>query len=317
MVSGSSGQLKFAAPSPERRARTWPGQVFENPALTYEAAMAAYVAARNAASILKKPTPDGGCAREADATGQGALRHQEEVCRTHRRQIRQVRQQEDGTWRSLRLHRRAEQAAWAAWPKTERRRLRAQQAATAEVWAVQRADRRALREQRKAEDGVWRDQRRHINDQRAHRPRDTTWIAILVIVDNLTRRCFGLPLFVAGLHVTAEQIVAALQALLPPELHYLIADRGGHFRAKVMEALADAQAFVRVMLAPHRPQSNGIAERFVRTLKEWLSQYEWQTPEELVTLLHQFLLMYNDRPHQGKELKGLSPNEFDRQIQSV
>jgi hypothetical protein len=30
-------------------------------------------------------------------------------------------------------------------------------------------------------------------------------------------------------------------------------------------------------------------------------------------LLAEFLVYYNDRPHQGAELAGLSPNEFTRQ----
>lgn len=266
---------------------------------------------------VDKPKTD---ARGANATGapcQRELRHQEEVLRTHRRQQRHERQSEDEAWRSLRQKRRAEQATLVALPKAQRRRQRVQQQASHEVWAAQRAARRAQQERRKAEDVAWRDQRKQLNAQRAHLQGNTAWIAILVIIDNVTRRCLGVPLFVAGPHVTAEQIVAALQALLPPELRYLIADRGVHFKAKVMEELAVAKAFVRVMLAPHRPQSNGIAERFVRTLKEWLSQQEWQTPEELVNSLSQFLLIYNDRPHQGKELKGLSPNEFDRRMRSV
>jgi len=52
---------------------------------------------------------------------------------------------------------------------------------------------------------------------------------VLVIVDNCTRRCLGLPLFVLGAHVTADLVVAALKALLPKELRYLIADGGTHF----------------------------------------------------------------------------------------
>ena len=85
-----------------------------------------------------------------------------------------------------------------------------------------------------------------------------------------------------------------------------------HFISKAMEKLKDEQGFVRVPLAPHRPQSNGIAERFVRTLKEWLSTKEWLMFEELRAWLEQFFEEYNERPHQGKELKGLSPNEYAR-----
>ena len=90
----------------------------------------------------------------------------------------------------------------------------------------------------------------------------TSWFAILVIIDNCTRVCYGLPLFITGSKVTAEEVVNALQSLLPPELMFLISDRGVHFRAKVFEALAKNKEFLHVFTARHRPQSNGIAERF-------------------------------------------------------
>ena len=63
----------------------------------------------------------------------------------------------------------------------------------------------------------------------------------------------------------------------------------------------------------------GIAERFVRTLKEWLAPQAWQNESpsaaqrrdaELEILLAQFIAEYNDRPHQGLAMPGLSPNEF-------
>jgi transposase InsO family protein len=138
------------------------------------------------------------------------------------------------------------------------------------------------------------------------------WFAILVIVDHCTRQVYGLPLFLTGPHVTAAEVVSALRLTLPPELQYLITDRGVHFVSKAMKTLARDKGFQRVPLAPHRPQSHGIAERFVRTLKEWLTTHTWLTPDELRTLLRQFLTEYNDRPHQGRELKGLSPNEYAR-----
>ena len=54
----------------------------------------------------------------------------------------------------------------------------------------------------------------------------------------------------------------------------------------------------------------GIAERFVRTLKEWLADHAWHGTEALEMLLEQFRVAYNDRPHQGLAIPGLSPNEF-------
>jgi len=142
----------------------------------------------------------------------------------------------------------------------------------------------------------------------------SAWIAILMITDNCTRQCLGLPLFVAGSHVTSEMVVAALRVLLPANLQFLISDRGIHFTADVFQQLAKDAEFVHVVIARHRPQSNGIAERFVRTLKEWLADKAWQSDNELLEFLRLFLFEYNDRPHQGLPNPGLSPNEFAQRI---
>ncbi len=142
------------------------------------------------------------------------------------------------------------------------------------------------------------------------------WIAILVIVDNCSRQCLGLPLFVAGAKVTSDMVVEALRVLLPPELQFLISDRGLHFNSKAFEGLARSQDFIHVLIARHRPQSNGIAERFVRTLKEWLLDNSWEDEKELAALMERFLDEYNDRPHQGLAVPGLSPKEFARRIRN-
>jgi hypothetical protein len=185
---------------------------------------------------------------------------------------------------------------------------------TDEQWRQHREERRAQLAQRKEEDDQWRNQRESIRERLAELPIITCWFCILVIIDNCTRICYGLPLFVAGPRVTAEEIVNALQTLLPPELMFLISDRGIHFRAKVFKALARNQAFLHVFTARHRPQSNGIAERFVRTLKEWLADKTWTSEEELLALLDEFQAMYNERPHQGIPMRGLSPNEYTRRM---
>jgi len=145
-------------------------------------------------------------------------------------------------------------------------------------------------------------------------PMVSTWIAILVVTDNCTRQCLGLPLFVAGSHVTAEMVVAALRVLLPADLQFLISDRGVHFTAQVIQQLATEANFIHVVIARHRPQSNGIAERFVRTIKEWLADKVWSSDQELLEWLGIFLPEYNDRPHQGLPCPGLSPNEFAKRL---
>lgn len=99
---------------------------------------------------------------------------------------------------------------------------------------------------------------------------------------NGTRHCLGLPLFTAGVHVTAERVVIALHALCPPELQFVISDNGAQFIAETFAQFAGETAFVHVRTAPYRARTNGIAERFARTLKEWLETHSWNSPEEIV-----------------------------------
>lgn len=117
-------------------------------------------------------------------------------------------------------------------------------------------------------------------------------------------------MFIAGANVMAEMVISALRGLLPTQLQFLISDRRPQFRSRLMELLAADRNFIHVVIARHRPQSNGIAEQFVRTLKELLSGKSWHSPEGLSVLLIQFEPEYNARPHQGLPISGLSPNEF-------
>ena len=56
-------------------------------------------------------------------------------------------------------------------------------------------------------------------------------------------------------------IVEALGLRLPPELQFLMSDRGTHFTANAFKTLVLSEAFSHVLIARHRPQSNGIATR--------------------------------------------------------
>ena len=310
-VSGSSGRLIVERLQTEER--EWPGQVFENSALTYEEAMLEFVAASqerdNKPESEAEPADDGSL-----KTKKRALGRKEAQLRDKRRQVREKRKQEDAAWRETRTARRAKEQAYQALSKKDRRQERTAKQVRDEQWRALRAQHRATLERRKREDEEWRQQRLELRQRRSQLPIVTAWVAILVILDNCTRQCLGLPLFVAGSRVTAEMIVTALKTLLPPELHFLISDRGTHFTAKVFKKLVFSEEFIHVLIARHRPQSNGIAERFVRTLKEWLASKSWQTDQELAALVESFLDEYNDRPHQGLPIPGLSPNEFAKRI---
>ena len=81
-------------------------------------------------------------------------------------------------------------------------------------------------------------------------------------------------------------------------------------------ARINTQGFLHVPMSRRRPQTNGIAERMVRTLKEWLRGQTWQTAGELDTLLGAFVVDYNERPHQGRGLDGLSPAVYTQRMLS-
>lgn len=315
-VSGSSGKLVVSAPKGDQAERGWPGQAFGRPELSYSEAMDQFVAERLARQEAEPKSGEVASPAALDRkAARRALRGEAERLRLARRKERERRRLVDQAWQVRQQERQAALAALSEpkEPGAGRRRNRSQERAALKAqkraeWA-QRHQELTLRRQ---EDARWRQQRQELRQrgEAVGLGHVMVWIAVLVIVDNCTRRCLGLPLFVLGAHVTADLVVAALKALLPKALRYLIADGGTHFTAEAMQELAKGQGFVRVPLARHRPQSNGIAERFIETLKAWLADKRWQTAEELARLLADFLAYDNDRPHQGRELAGLSPNEY-------
>jgi len=286
----------------------YPGKVFGKPDLSYAEAMQAFVEASQPLSgerkIEKEPeTPT----RRAKIR---QLRQETADLRAKRRQVRQTRKLEDAAWTQQKRKKPSDEKSTE--PKQRARwGTRKKQMEFEGALRQQRHQQLALRKQ---EDELWRSERQQLREQMNLLPIITAWIAILVVTDNCTRQCLGLPLFVAGSHVTAEMVVSALRVLLPQDLQFVISDRGVHFTADVFRQLAKEANFLHVVIARHRPQSNGIAERFVRTLKEWLADKAWDSDQELSQLLNIFLPEYNDRPHQGLSCPGLSPNEFAKRI---
>ncbi|MBI2941832.1 MAG: DDE-type integrase/transposase/recombinase [Chloroflexi bacterium] len=314
-VSGSSGRLIVSPPKQTLAERTWPGRVFEREDLSYTEAMDGFIAAREAApgesSTATSPEADPEAKRQAELKAERrALRRDVGRLRTARRAEREQRKAVDEAWRVPREAHRQRVGALSAAEAGKREEQAAKRAAEKAQWRAERSVHHQELMRRRQADDQWREERRQQREREAGVALVTAWIAVLVVLDNCTRQCLGLPLFVVGAHVTAELVVEALKALLPTELQYLISDGGKQFTAAVMQELAKGRGFVRVPLARHRPESNGIAERFVETLKGWLAGRKWQTAEELRALLLEFRPYYNDRPHQGDELAGLSPNEY-------
>jgi transposase InsO family protein len=291
--------------------RTWPGRIFEDPTLSYEEAMLGFVAASQEQANQNQTAGPSEPTEQATArAAKRAIRREEAQLRDERRVVREKRKLQDAAWRAVRAQRKATVQAYQALSRQERCQRRAAKQAQDLQWQAVRAQHRALLAERQVEDQAWREARRLFRERWAELPANTVWIAILVVVDNCTRQCLGLPLFVAGVNVTADVVAEALSALLPAELQFLISDRGTHFKANTFKVRFLSESFLHVYIARHRPQSNSIAERFIRTLKEWLERKPWNDDQEVAALLAQFHSEYNDRPHQGLPIPGLSPNEF-------
>ena len=316
-VSGSSGRLQVENVQEESSEKTWPGRVFEDKTLTYEEAMKSFVERSNSEDI--EVAPSGGVNEEPSEqeirkAEKRALNQEADELRVERRQIRMTRQVEDDVWREMRAERKEAVDAYNALPKEEQKEEREAKQTADTQWKSLFAQRRSKLAERRVADQNWREKRASIKQRLFDLPLITSWVAILIIIDNCTRQCIKLPIFVNGQHVTSHMVVDELRPLLPHELQFLITDRGTHFTADEFKTLFDREDFLHVLIARHRPQSNGVAERFVRTTKEWLKDKSWSDERELDALLQQFLLEYNDRPHQGLPTPGLSPNEFARRL---
>ncbi len=306
-VSGSSGRLVVERQATAATSRTWLGQIFADPNLGYEAAMQRFARASHQRFQDRKhhePAP------EITPDPRRAVRAEAAALRMRRRVVRERRNQEDQAWRELWHARKAVLDA--------RRRaggsLGALDDAEDQRWQVLRQHRHATLVEREAHDTTWRTEHQALRQAVATAPLPTAWRAILLVTDNCTRQCYELPLFASGGRVSAAEIVTSVEHLLPTTVHFVISDQGTHFMAQVFQQFAARAGFVQVPIARHRPESNGIAERCVRTLKEWLRQHAWTSDDALVALLAQFVVHYNDRPHQGLGIPGLSPNEFAKRV---
>jgi transposase InsO family protein len=305
-VSGSSGHLviEHIASGEEEKPR-WPGKILMETELDYLEAMKQYAQLTRDRLVRQKNTS---ILPESEPTN---WRKTWEV-RAERHQVLQKRRQEDADWRDERKIHHQVTVAYRALSRRKRKEQAGEWESQKSRWAQKEAGRQEVLANRNQENQKWHQNASILRTGEEGNMR--LWIAVLVVVDNCTRQCLGLPIFATGAKVTAQEVVTALSILLPKELAFLISDQGTHFRSKVLAQLALDADFIQIPIYRHRPQSNGFAERFVLTIKKWLKTQVWNGPEELGSLLQEFLPMYNDRPHQGLLIPGLSPDEFAKRI---
>jgi len=314
-VSGSSGKLKVVPEPAEAVKFDYCGKVFELADTDYCQTMNDYVAAKKLKRgkkmiDLSEILTD----KQKRKLERQTIKEQEETLRKARRTIRKQRKAEKKANKLLAKQNRSLKLKQKGLSKQQRLQEKAANKAFEKRMQENRKRRKQLKERHAEEDKNWRAERAIVNKRKAELPDIKSWIAILVIIDDCTRKSIGIPLFATGARTTAAQVAEQLRMYIPEIMKFLISDHGVHFKADIIKKLADELDFIQVLTGPHRPQTNGIAERFVRTLKEWLYDKDWKNDAELEVLLEKFQSEYNDRPHQGKELKGLSPNEYELRL---
>ena len=307
-VSGSSGHLVIERlPTPGEKPH-WPGQVFAQADFDYLEAMLEYVAATRERLIHVRQ-------HKNQASDEQPTRWRKEwEGRAERHALLQQRRRADAVWKALRNRHHTIVVAYRRLSQLRRKEQHPAWQAELSLWKELKGRRQALLETRRQENQAWHQRNQALKAGSSPARVKRAWIAILVVTDNCTRQCLALPAFCSGAKLSSQELVAALRTVMPEELEFLISDQGIHFRAKAFAELAREANFIHVPIYRHRPQSNGIAERFVQTLKHWLRDKSWPAQEALQALLAQFQLEYNERPHQGLAIPGLSPNEFAKRI---
>lgn len=125
-------------------------------------------------------------------------------------------------------------------------------------------------------------------------PRTTSgYRYILTAMDFASRYPEAIPLKRVDAPAVANALLEILSRYgIPDEL---LSDNGSVFTGKVMQSLCETLEIDTIRTTPYHPQSNGMLERFHRTLKSLLSKID--QPEKWATSLPVALFAARDTPH--------------------
>lgn len=130
---------------------------------------------------------------------------------------------------------------------------------------------------------------------------------LYVFIDDCSRTLFADILPDQTSYSAAIVLDEAIQ-MMPFEIEIVYSDNGKEFKGafkRLCERYHIPQQFTR----PYRPQTNGKAERVIKTVKGMLRKHRFASREERRRILYAIVRYYNHiRPHQS--LEGKSPFEF-------
>ncbi len=109
----------------------------------------------------------------------------------------------------------------------------------------------------------------------------------------------------------AERVVRALRQIIEWRGKPLAirCDNGPEYVGVTVSEWAKASGIKLEYIQPGKPQQNAYIERFNRTARyEWLSQYQWDSLEQVQDYATQWMWSYNhERPHMA--LGGITPKQ--------
>ncbi|XP_049276050.1 uncharacterized protein K02A2.6-like [Rhipicephalus sanguineus] len=123
---------------------------------------------------------------------------------------------------------------------------------------------------------------------------------LLIVVDAHTKWIEALPVSQANSHSTVEALRTIFSRFGIPRT--VVSDNGTPFTVREFERFMERNGIAHIRTPPYHPQSNGLAERAVRTIKDGLKKMGGTC---LITSLARVLCNYRNAPHQ----EGLSPSE--------
>lgn len=135
-----------------------------------------------------------------------------------------------------------------------------------------------------------------IHGDRTTRVRGIGWEYVHVAVDDCTRLAYAEVQRDEREHTAAQFLARALAWFAAQGIRVvrLLTDNGSCYRSRVLRRLVDTLGLAHTFTQPYRPQTNGKAERFIRTLlSEWAYAQAYRTSGWRTLALRRYLTYYN------------------------
>ncbi|UYV60521.1 hypothetical protein LAZ67_1001407, partial [Cordylochernes scorpioides] len=120
-------------------------------------------------------------------------------------------------------------------------------------------------------------------------------INLLIVVDSHSKWIEAIPMRETTTRKTIEQLRRLFSSYGLPE--ELVSDNGPQFTGSEMKGFLEGNGIKQTLIPAYHPQSNGLAERAVRTIKTALDKNKRKIGDTIQDTLSKVLLAYRSTPH--------------------